>query len=745
MRLDSPNTSCPPASQLLAFIRLPQIAEVVLPLKVDRAFHYRIPDKFADRLRTGMRVVVPFRQQVKTGFVVGFPRKPDVPYLKDIRAVLDDEPLVSESMLRLTRWVADHTLCSWGTALHAAVPPGARRKSAPRTIPYVVFVAAGDTGRSAKAARVLEYLAAAKTPVPWRVLSARTGASRSNVDNLAERGLVRWKHVQRVPDLFYDIPPEPAKEIVLTPEQQAALDAIRARLDGPGGTLLLFGVTGSGKTEVYLRAMEHAARKGRASILLVPEVSLTPQSVARVRARFERVLVLHSTLSQADRADSWRAIRRGEAQVVVGARSAIFAPIPNLGLIVIDEEHEPTYKQEADPRYHAREVALERARIENATLLLGSATPSLESWLAARQGAFDLLRLPRRVEGLAMPAVHVIDMEHEVPATQPMPVLSKGLQEALAAAAARGEQSILFLNRRGYATYARCRSCGWVARCPRCDSSLNFHRDISRWQCHYCLADRELPERCPKCQIGTLKLFGIGTQRVEEEVRKLFPDMRVGRMDSDAMKTTEDYRDSLQQLWRGDTDVLVGTQMIAKGLDVPRVTVVGVVSADTAFHVPDFRAAERTFQLVTQVAGRAGRSPRGGVVYVQTLHPRHPAITCAASYDYEGFAERELRQREEAGYPPYSRLIRFVLEGKDEGSVRLCSDTIGDRLRALFDPGMVLGPAPAPLGKVRDRHRRHLLLKCRDLEAALRTLRPIDWRLPAKVALTVDVDPQSLL
>jgi primosomal protein N' (replication factor Y) len=721
------------------------IAEVVLPIKIDRAFHYRVPARLRDRLRPGMRVVVPFRQQVKTGFVVGFAEKAEVPYLKDVRAVLDDAPLVGPAILRLTRWVADRTLCSWGTALNAAVPPGARRKSAARTIPYVEFVSPGDPGRSAKAARALEYLAAAKAPVPWRVLAARTGAGRANIDRLVQLGLARWKHVRRVPDLFSEIPPEPPKEITLTPEQQRALDSIHARIEGPGGTALLFGVTGSGKTEVYLRAMEHAARAGRASILLVPEVSLTPQSVARVRSRFERVQVLHSTLSEADRADSWRAIRRGEAQVVVGARSAVFAPIPNLGLIVLDEEHESTYKQEADPRYHARDVAIERARQDGATVVLGSATPSLESFHRARVGEFELLRLPSRVEGLPMPAIHVIDMEHEAPPTQSMPVLSKGLQEAVAAAAARGEQSILFLNRRGYATYARCRSCGWVARCPRCDSSLNFHRDVSRWQCHYCLADRDLPERCPKCQIGTLKLFGVGTQRVEEEAKKRFPGLRVGRMDSDAMKTTEDYRDSLQNLWRGDTDVLVGTQMIAKGLDVPRVTVVGVVSADTAFHVPDFRAAERTFQLVTQVAGRAGRSRRGGTVYVQTLHPGHPAIACAAAYDYDGFAERELRQREEAGYPPFTRLIRFVVEGRDEPAVRACSDEVGARLRAMFDPMLVLGPAPAPLGKIRDRLRRHLLLKCADLEGALRSLKPVDWRMPSKVSLTIDVDPQSLL
>jgi len=268
---------------------------------------------------------------------------------------------------------------------------------------------------------------------------------------------------------------------------------------------------------------------------------------------------------------------------------------------------------------------------------------------------------------------------------------------------------------------------------------------MERWQCHYCLADREIPARCPKCQVGRLKLFGIGTQRVEDEARRLFPRLKIARMDSDAMKTQEDYRESLQGLWRGDTDVLVGTQMIAKGLDVPRVTVVGVVSADTAFHVPDFRAAERTFQLVTQVAGRAGRSPRGGTVFVQTFHPKHAAITCAAGYDFEGFAERELRQRREAGYPPFTRLVRFVVEGRDEAAVRESSSAIGDRLRSLFDPSAVLGPAPAPLGMIRDRKRRHLLLKCADLESALRTLKPIEWNVPSKTSLVVDVDPQSLL
>jgi len=726
----------------MILFQMPDIAEVVLPIKIDRAFHYRVPPRFQPALKAGMRVVVPFRNEVKSGFVVGFADKPEVPYLKDIQAVLDEEPLVPDPMLRLTRWMADRYLCSWGTSLNAAVPPGARRKAAARTVKYVELVRDGDPGRSEKAARVLEQLKAAKAPLQWRVLQGRTGATKANVDRLAELGLVRWKHVKHAPDLFSEVPPEPPKEISLTPEQQAALDAITAM---NGGVALLFGVTGSGKTEVYLRAMEHAARRGRASILLVPEVSLTPQSVARVRSRFERVFVLHATLTESERAESWRAIRRGEAQTVVGARSAIFAPIPNLGLIVLDEEHESTYKQEADPRYHARETAIERARLEGATVVLGSATPSLESFERARRGEFKLLRLTKRVLDLPMPAVRIIDMEHEAPATQSMPILSKGLQEAVRGAAAKGEQSILFLNRRGYATYARCRACGWVARCPRCDSSLNYHSDTRRWQCHYCLSDRDVPDRCPTCGVGALKLFGVGTQRVEEEARQLFPNLRIGRMDSDAMKTPQDYRESLQGLWRGDTDVLIGTQMIAKGLDVPRVTVVGVVSADTAFRVPDFRAAERTFQLVTQVAGRAGRSPRGGTVYVQTFHPKHAAITCAAGYDFEGFVDRELKQRQEAGYPPFSHLVRFIVEGRDEASVREVSAAVGARLRERFDPDRVLGPAPAPLGKIRDRVRRHLLLKCTDLDASLRKLKPIEWKTPAKVSLTVDVDPQSLL
>lgn len=722
------------------------IARIVLNIKLDREFHYSVPKPLLPALQPGMRVRVPFRNEVKAGFFVGFADKAEAPYLKDISAVLDEAPLATPTILTLTRWMADRYLCSWGTALSAAIPPGARRASARRTIPYVEAAPEGSPPRkSEKQEQVLAFLRAAKAPVPWRALASRTGAARSVVDRLAELGLVRWRHVRQERDLFTDLPAEPSGKFSLTPEQSAALERIEGLIDSRRHAVaLLHGVTGSGKTEVYLRAMDRALRSGRTAILLVPEVALTPQTVGRVRARFQDVCVLHSTLAESERAEAWRFAREGGARIVVGARSALFAPLPDVGLIVVDEEHEPTYKQDAAPRYHARDAAIERARIDGAVVVLGSATPSVEAYHRARTGEFELLELPRRVGGLRMPEIRVVDMAHE--SKGPPSVLSKGLKEAVGAALARKEQAILFLNRRGYATYARCPACSWVARCDRCDSSLNYHRDLGRWQCHYCLADRDLPIRCPQCGAGTLRPFGLGTQKAEEEARRAFPQARIGRMDSDAMRTEQDYRASLENWKRGEVDILVGTQMIAKGLDVPGVTVVGVVSADTAFHVPDFRAAERTFQLIVQVAGRAGRSSKGGAVYVQTVHPAHPAIVAAARYDYAAFVERELRQREEAGYPPFTRLVRALVEGHDEPAVKKFAEQVGERLRTELprDSVEVLGPSVAPLGKVRNRHRHHLLIKCADLSAALPPLKRIEWREPARVSLTLDVDPYSL-
>jgi primosomal protein N' (replication factor Y) len=552
------------------------------------------------------------------------------------------------------------------------------------------------------------------------------------------------------PDLFSETVPAAVPDIELTGEQEAALREIEERLQRPNpGVVVLHGVTGSGKTEVYLRAMQRIRSMGKRSIFLVPEVALTPQTVSRVRSRFENIAVLHSTLTEADRGEEWRKARRGDVDVVVGARSAVFAPLKNLGLIVIDEEHEGTYKQDSTPRYHAREIAVERANREGALVILGSATPSLESFYRAQQGEFGLVALTQRVQNLPMPSVRVIDMETEASAHRGIPIVSRALEEAVKEALGKGEQVIVLLNRRGFASISRCGRCGYVARCRRCETALNFHKDRGRWLCHYCLEESDLGHFCPKCETGKLGMFGMGTQRVEQEVLRLFPERKVERMDSDAMKTRDDYRDSLGKFWSGETDILVGTQMIAKGLDVPDVTVVGVISADTAFHLPDFRAAERTFQLVTQVAGRAGRGPRGGTVYVQTVHSTHYSIARAACYDFAGFAQKELAMRQELGFPPYGHLIRIIGEASEEDAVRKRMEEIAAELKSVIpeSEAVLWGPAPCPLSRLRGKFRQHLLMKCSrlpEVQAKLRARRK-ELLKSAGVRIAVDVDPVSLL
>jgi primosomal protein N' (replication factor Y) len=537
---------------------------------------------------------------------------------------------------------------------------------------------------------------------------------------------------------------EPPKEFQITPAQEDAL-----RIIEQGGVVLLHGVTGSGKTEVYLRAIAKSVSQGKQAIVLVPEIALTPQTVSRFKARFPRVAVLHSVLTQADRARQWRAIREGEIDVIVGARSAVFAPTRSLGLIVLDEEHEAAYKQENDPRYHAREVAVQRSRIEGATVILGSATPSLEALHRAQTGEYRLARMPHRVEEREMPEIEVVDMAAEKLELKRHPIISRRLEQLMRVSMERKEQAILFLNRRGFLTHVSCRRCGWFFSCRRCDVAMTYHRETARAICHYCYDSQALPPTCPDCGAGTLALYGMGTERVEQEIKHLFPGFAVNRMDSDSMKTRDDYRRSLSALWDGETDILVGTQMIAKGLDVPDVTLVGVVSADTAFHIPDFRSAERTFQLITQVAGRTGRGSKGGRVVLQTFYPQHYAIKMAATYDFEGFTRKELELRKELGYPPFMSLVRALVQGWNAERVHQAAKQLAEKLKATFDESQmrVLGPAEPPLYKLRGRTRMHLLLKVPALEPVLATLRRIADTFPNdnQLQVVLDVDPVSML
>ncbi len=522
-------------------------------------------------------------------------------------------------------------------------------------------------------------------------------------------------------------------------------------------TFLLHGVTGSGKTEVYLQAIAHALEQGKGAIVLVPEISLTPQTVERFKARFNSgplqtlVAVLHSHLSAGERHDEWHKIRQGRARIAIGARSAIFAPVEPLGLIIVDEEHEHTYKQEEAPRYHARDVAIVRGQMEGAVVVLGSATPSLESYYNCGKGKYTLLQLPERADDKKMPVVRIVDMRQTMRPGKGAAVFSPQLKEAIAQRVERKEQVILFLNRRGYSTSLQCPLCGFVAQCPNCSVSLIYHRQEQKLCCHICAHVEPVPSACPndKCRNPAIRYAGLGTQKVESTLAKLFPHARVVRMDSNALKRKEDYRRILGDFRTGKIDILVGTQMIAKGLHFPNVTLVGIIYANLALHQPDFRAGERTFQLLTQVAGRAGRGDIEGEVVVQAFTPFHPAIQFARRHDYEGFYEQEIEFREQLKYPPISRIALLTLKGRNEEKVKFSADYLKRELeKAVGDiKDLVLaGPAPAPLLRAETYYRYQIMLRVQRMPAVSQRLMVLtqSLSLPEDVSLAVDIDPVDL-
>ncbi|MDQ3389072.1 MAG: primosomal protein N', partial [Gemmatimonadota bacterium] len=559
-------------------------------------------------------------------------------------------------------------------------------------------------------------------------LAGRGGFSYPVINALVEKGVAGIHEEEVSRDPYVSIAPPAAPVLQPTADQAAALEAMVAASRTPDpGTFLLRGVTGSGKTLVYIELLREVVdRQGRTAIVLVPEIALTPQTVGRFRAAFgDRVAVLHSALSDGERYDEWRSLRSGEKRIVVGARSAVFAPLERLGAIVVDEEHEGSYKQGEAPRYHAREVAVMRGRLEGAICVLGSATPALESWASACSGRFRLLELPVRVEGWPLPPIRVVDLRAERkeraarsgPAAEKGPVIvSTLLAEAVRSRISRGEQTILLLNRRGYATFVQCRACLHVWHCPQCNVSLTYHRRRAGLTCHYCFHEEPSPNRCSACGSTELDFSGVGTEQVERSVGETFPTARIARMDVDTTSGKWAHHEILGRVERGEVDILLGTQMIAKGLDFPNVTLVGVINADVGMNLPDFRATERTFQLLTQVAGRAGRGPKGGEVFIQTALPEHYAVTCAAEHAFHAFAERELRARREPAYPPYSRLVNVVLSGVEEDATQEASERAAEWVKGLIAARgltniLVMGPAPCPIDRIRGRWRWHFLLR----------------------------------
>ncbi len=728
------------------------VAQVVFAEGVSGEFDYAIPDRLLESVVPGIRVKVPLGRSNRTvlAYCVGRDTLAEHRKLKQVIEVVDSEPLLNASMLRLTKWLAQRYCSQWGHAIEASLPAAVRHFAGTRevkvlTVPNEVLVRIPDLALPAKQQQALRFLAGSSVQLTARQLADRVGCTTAPIKQLQRKGLVNATK-QRV--ISY-IPPhatverEAAKN--LTADQRMALDQIlKAIADESSQPILLHGVTSSGKTEVYIQAIAEVVRYGRQAVVLVPEISLTPQTSQRFRARFDSVAVLHSHQSGVERASQWKQIAAGQIQVVVGARSAIFAPVPRLGLIVLDEEHDGSFKQEQVPRYHARDVAIERCRTSNVPLILGSATPSLETYFAAQEGRYQLVPLPQRVHGQRMPDVRIIDTRSRHPG-----VISRPLHQAMRNALDEQGQIILLLNRRGHASQIQCPACGFVMQCPDCDITLTNHKTEALAICHYCEFQTASPDRCPQCGFESIRFSGFGTQRLEDEVRTRFPKAGCLRMDSDSMKKPGSHETALAQFRAGEHQILLGTQMIAKGLDFPNVTLVGVINADTGLHMPNFRAAERTFQLVTQVAGRTGRADRPGHVYVQTFSPEHPAIVTAAKHDYETFARQEIKHRREFLYPPWTVMMRVIVRGARLADVEGFAEQLGKRLLKLKDATRarfrVMGPAPAPIARIKNRFRYHLLVLAQDdrtLQDAAASIGDVD--VPKEVQWIVDIDPVDL-
>ena len=734
------------------------VAAVVVNRPIDTVFHYLVPQELRDLIQPGQRVRVPFGRgdDATVGYCVGLDSTPSTSKrLKSLTEILDRDPLLTPAMLELTRWIGERYLCSWGQVLESVVPAGVKKQAGTREI--VCYEPAEGLREQfdslklpAKQKRILQVILDSPEPLPIDELSRQADCGTAPIRTLREKRLIVPIKRRTLASPIPVVAAENEKDLHLNADQETVLAEILKLLRaGRHETVLLHGVTGSGKTEVYIQAIREVVSYGRQAIVLVPEISLTPQTIRRFRSRFPSVAVLHSHLSDAERHAQWQRIASGEVQVIVGARSAVFAPCPHLGLIIIDEEHESTFKQQTAPRYHAREVARERARRESIPLILGSATPTLESLLRARRKHEMLLSLPRRVEKRPLPPVVVVDTRNDPHVTKGE-AIGRALRVAVKSALEDKGQVILFLNLRGYSPVLWCARCGTGIKCPDCDITLTWHDDRKRVVCHSCDYEAAAPEFCAGCGMPGLKYLGTGTQRLENEVKAKFPDARVIRMDSDSMKKPGSHDKALDAFRHGQVDILLGTQMIAKGLDFPNVTLVGVVDADTLLHQPDLRSSERTFQLIAQVAGRTGRGPRGGKVLIQTASPDEMVIQKAARHDYLGFASLELQHRKDMLAPPFTHLARIIFRGPDEPAVQAEARRIAEAFRAKSKSlGLgvkLLGPAPAPILKLKKHFRYHLQL-------ASETLAPLQqlWKEVSRevtlghgVEYVIDVDPLDM-
>jgi primosomal protein N' (replication factor Y) len=742
---------------------MPKYASVMVDDSGGRAFDYEVPSAVAATIAIGTRVRVPVRTRTVLGTIIAVRDTTDAAGIRAISEIVSDEPALNPQLIRLAEWIANYYCCPLEAALRTVLPGVIRKAEVSHKTRLVARLAreispeeiAALENRAPSQAAVLAALRDAGKPMAIAALAEQCAVAPQTMKALEKKGLlvVQPETVERDPygsETFVA-----SGRLELNDEQSTVFARVQAAIaangsDSPPRPLLLHGVTGSGKTEIYLQAIQQVLDRGEGAILLVPEISLTPQTVERFKSRFaatrHEVAVLHSHLSEGERHDEWHRIRSGRARVVIGARSAVFAPVEKPGIVIVDEEHENTYKQEETPRYHGRDLAVLRGHMEKCAVLLGSATPSLESYHNAVTGKYELLRLTLRVDDQKMPFFRIVDMRME--AKKSSPILSDPLTTAIGRRLEKKEQVILFLNRRGFSTTMLCGKCGYVHECPNCSVALTFHRAANRVVCHICGHLAIAPTKCPSCRDPGIKYTGTGTEKVEDSVSKMFPKAVVRRMDADVMQRREAYRETLNAFRTAKIDILVGTQMIAKGLHFPNVTLVGIINADTGLHLPDFRASERTFQLLTQVAGRAGRGDVEGEVVVQSFTPFHPAIQFARHHDFVGFYDQEIEWRQKMGQPPFTHFVLITVRSPHQERARFSTETLHRRLKDALPPGVVLGePAPAPLEKSHGNFRYHLVLRTPAVLKLSRALREILDKLtfPEDVFVVVDVDAHHLL
>ncbi|HQO34492.1 MAG TPA: primosomal protein N' [bacterium] len=740
--------------------KFPGYAEIAFPIPLRKNFTYSIPDILAGRILPGCRVYAPLGKRNALGYVVCLKDRPpeDVAEIKSICQLVEEQPLFDQELMKLLLWVADYYLCSLGEAMAAAYPFSPKMK--PRQIHAIECSPQLRLAkeipleiRSEKQRKVLESLLSHKTPVSLQEFISQLEISASVVKSLERKGLVIVRRIEEAREPQFEVLSESPQDFNLTGEQETVLSEILIALSqGKRETFLLHGVTGSGKTEVYLRAIAAALERGKSALVLIPEIALTPQTMGRFRARLgDQVGILHSGLGQGERFDEWQRARRGERRVVVGTRSAVFAPVQNLGLVIVDEEHESSYKQhDPSPRYSGRDVAVYRAWMSGGVAILGSATPSVESFYNARCGKYHVLSMPRRVAERPLPTVHVIDMRGRMQSEQ---ILSSELQCALQERRERNEQTILFLNRRGFATSMACRNCGYVVSCSRCSVALVYHKSMGQLLCHHCDYRQSPPNRCPSCHENFIQQQGFGTERVVQAVAECLPGVRVARLDQDVTRGKSRHESVLTPFRVGKVDILVGTQMVAKGLDFPGVTLVGMINADYALSLPDFRAGERTFCLLTQVAGRSGRGDVPGEVFVQTCCPDNYAVALALKQDYLAFYEKEIRFRRVLTMPPITRLVLWRIEARVESQARGVAWDLYRMVEALVRKAKgvsLFPPVEAPLYRLRDHYRWQVAMKATDYRAFRPILESDDiQKLLATrregLRVVQDVDPLDML